>query len=338
MTKMKVAFCIIAVILTVISCVVPFVWMTTAQADEIVTTSSYTSSTYTIICSSINIASTPPMLNDGIDLTTFKFTLRQGGVGIEVTLGLKDNTVMCPVNAPTTGTNGNYVSFPFEDTCGIYEIDTDEVYDGLYPFVVNYPTNWSSRFPTSADLVPNYITFSIREKVQGKYYYQVFKGNSVVTIPYEAYFSEFVVTIGLKQGDDDAMIDISFPCYLDSGSVTSAFEFGELFSMIPSDSVSYDNGYNNGYSKGYKEGKQFEYSHVNPDSASYIEGKSKGYSIGVNDAGNYTFFSLISSVVDVPIKALVGLLDFNLFGIDMSSLYLSLFTLCIIIAIVKMLL
>ena len=332
--KLKFVFCIIALIITVISCLVPFVWMTTAQADEIVTTSSYTSSTYSILCYSVISGSTLPSLIGSLGLTTFKFTLKQGGVGIEVTLGLNDNTVFCPVNAPTTGINGNFVSFPFEDTCGIYDTGTEELYYGLLPFVVNYPTNWSSRFSTSADLVPNYITFSIRDKVEGKYFYQFFQGNSVVSLPSDAYYSEFVVTIGLKQGDDDAVIDILFPCYLDSSSITYLFESGELFTVIPVDSNTYDNGYN----KGFNDGINTESSRVNTTSASYLAGKNKGYSEGVNDSGQYTFFSLISSVVDVPIKAFVGLLDFNLFGIDMSSFYLSLFTLCIIIAIVKMLL
>lgn len=97
---------------------------------------------------------------------------------------------------------------------------------------------------------------------------------------------------------------------------------------------SYSNGYNQGKAAGLSEAK----SKVDKSSQSYITGKKVGYAEGIKDGGDYSFFGLISAVVDVPISAFKGLLNFNLFGIDMSGLYLSLFTLCIIIMVVKLLL
>ena len=332
--KMKVAFCIIAVILTVISCVVSFVWMS-VQADEVVTTSSYTSSTFPILFNSVYYLNSAWTMQDMVNLTGFSFTLKQGGEGIFVTLGLQGNTTLCPVDASSTG---GYETFTSERDISYFNFVNDENELGDYlPFVVSYPTNWSLRFPTSDSLIPSYISFSVEPKIEGSYHYKVFRGSNVEEIPYDVYFTEFVVTIGLKEGDDDAMIVIRFPFYSDV-SISSGFNSGIFTTVIPGESQTYNDGYNKGYNVGYDNGKYIESTRVNESSASYIAGKNKGYSEGVNDAGNYTFFSLISSVVDVPIKALVGLLDFNLFGIDMSSLYLSLFTLCIIIAIVKMLL
>ncbi len=96
----------------------------------------------------------------------------------------------------------------------------------------------------------------------------------------------------------------------------------------------YDSGYNAGLAAGitYADGR------LNDSSVSYYTGYNNGWTEGIEDANDYTFFSLISSVVDVPIKALMGLLDFNVFGIDMSSLYLSLFTASIVFLVLKVVL
>ena len=52
--------------------------------------------------------------------------------------------------------------------------------------------------------------------------------------------------------------------------------------------------------------------------------------------GPYTFSALVSSVVDAPIKAITGLLNFEIFGVNLKSFMLSLFTLAVVIAIVKL--
>lgn len=133
--------------------------------------------------------------------------------------------------------------------------------------------------------------------------------------------------------DSDSYSDPNLSLWLPSCSSSTVYE---------STFISAGLGVNEAYNAGYVAGVEHSRDFTDPNSASYTagfnKGKNVGYNQGVSDAGNYTFFSLISSVVDVPVQALVGLLDFNLFGIDMSALYLSLFTLCIIITVVKLLL
>ena len=75
--------------------------------------------------------------------------------------------------------------------------------------------------------------------------------------------------------------------------------------------------YNIGYSDGKLDGYQF------------------GYDDGVADGNQYTFTSLITSVVDVPVKTFLGLFDFDLLGVNMASFFLSLLTLAAILAVVK---
>lgn len=119
-------------------------------------------------------------------------------------------------------------------------------------------------------------------------------------------------------------------------------------------SEGYDKGYTEGYDKGYTAGyddgyingvatgKDQAYTTVNTGSASY----NAGYTAGIASANDYTFMSLIASVIDAPIRAFFGytengvkhpgLFSLDILGFDMSALILSLFSLCVIVLIVKL--
>ena len=58
------------------------------------------------------------------------------------------------------------------------------------------------------------------------------------------------------------------------------------------------------------------------------------------DNGNtdYSFFGLISAVIDAPIKVIRGLLNFDILGVNMFSFVTSLFSLAVVLMIVKLLL
>lgn len=61
-----------------------------------------------------------------------------------------------------------------------------------------------------------------------------------------------------------------------------------------------------------------------------------GKKVGMSQANPYTFNALFGAVFDAPIQALTGLLDFDILGVNMKGLYLSLFTLALIIFVVKL--
>lgn len=110
-----------------------------------------------------------------------------------------------------------------------------------------------------------------------------------------------------------------------------------VLSSSLTDSESYNVGYNNGYgqgsSVGYAQGETAGYN------TGYSEGVRVGYNSGYNEGlehgGEYTFTSLVSSFVDVPVRTFTSLLNFELLGINLADFFMSLLTLAIIVTIVR---
>lgn len=128
--------------------------------------------------------------------------------------------------------------------------------------------------------------------------------------------------------------------YFDILSTTPDFEFYALYIITPSvvqPTTTPQDYFNYG----------FEYANKNIiyNSASYIQGKWDG----IDSAGNYTFLGLISAVIDAPIRAIFGyetiengvvvvhpgLLTFDVFGYDMSNFVLTLFSIAIVLAVLR---
>lgn len=86
---------------------------------------------------------------------------------------------------------------------------------------------------------------------------------------------------------------------------------------------SYNEGYFYGQKVGYDEG--------------YRVGNNKGYADGQASQGDYTFFGLISSVVDAPLSVFRTMFNFEILGMNLSSFLLSLFSISVILCVVKLL-
>jgi hypothetical protein len=65
------------------------------------------------------------------------------------------------------------------------------------------------------------------------------------------------------------------------------------------------------------------------------EGYNNGYAAGVAAGGNNNFMSLITAVVDAPIKAFTSLLDFDILGYNMKNLALALLTAGLLVAAIR---
>lgn len=87
----------------------------------------------------------------------------------------------------------------------------------------------------------------------------------------------------------------------------------------------YDRGYDLGDNAGFNRGKSF----------GYDIGYNAGYNAGVESSNEYTFMSLFSALIDAPVKVFLGLTDFEVFGIKVSSFVLALLTIGLAIAIVR---
>lgn len=117
--------------------------------------------------------------------------------------------------------------------------------------------------------------------------------------------------------------------------------YSEGYNIGSHSGTTYDNGYNNGYDAGYDAGLS------DGDTAGYNRGYRWGYGLGYDNgetvgraagiasANDYTFLGLIGAVIDAPIQAFTGLLDFNVLGVNMRNFLISLFSISIVFVIIK---
>ncbi len=102
-------------------------------------------------------------------------------------------------------------------------------------------------------------------------------------------------------------------------------------------SDSYQSGYSAGFADGSRDGaNQALIEYNNGYNAGQSDGYTTGFSAGVASANDYSFLSLMGSVIDTPIKAITSLLDFEVLGFNMSTFALSLLTICVILKIVSL--
>ena len=65
------------------------------------------------------------------------------------------------------------------------------------------------------------------------------------------------------------------------------------------------------------------------------EGYNNGYAAGIAAGGNNNFMSLITAVVDAPVKVFTSLLDFDILGYNMKDLALALLTAGLLVAAIR---
>lgn len=102
------------------------------------------------------------------------------------------------------------------------------------------------------------------------------------------------------------------------------------FNMDYSDSQIYDQG----YLKGLEDNQQNIYD--NGYNTGYDDGKYVGKNEGIAQANDYSFISLFGALFDAPVTMLMGLLEFEFLGINLWAFVTSLFTLALVLFIVKL--
>ena len=85
----------------------------------------------------------------------------------------------------------------------------------------------------------------------------------------------------------------------------------------------------NAYNQGYKEGYAKATNTVNKDSASYQQGLQD------SNAYDYTFYGLMSSVINAPVQAFSGMFDITILGTNIRAFLLALLTISIVILIIR---
>lgn len=160
----------------------------------------------------------------------------------------------------------------------------------------------------------------------------------------------------------------SLRSYLTKDDVRDFFALFDYISYVPVDDAFYLAGFNSaskgyyddGYNKGYSVGEDVGYN------TGFSAGDARGYARGVEAANTYSFLGLFGAIFDAPIKAIfggtstlpagttitdsngntitlqstttvnrAGFLNFNLMGVNLSGFVLALFSISILIAVIK---
>ena len=129
------------------------------------------------------------------------------------------------------------------------------------------------------------------------------------------------------------IIESSYYSFSSAGSAYDLLNYS-LYSKITMLSVQPVSSlaFNDGYEKGSNDTRESLYN------SWYLDRYNAGYNAGVESSSNHSFLSLMGAVVDAPIKALSGLLNFDVLGFNMLNFFYALCTCALIIAVVRMIL
>ena len=158
------------------------------------------------------------------------------------------------------------------------------------------------------------------------------------------------------------------PNYFSQSQVRNFLAFFHYLTYVPVDDAFYLAGlnaaskgyYDDGYKKGYSAGEDVGYN------SGFSAGDAQGFARGVESANTYSFLGLFGAIFDAPIKAIfggtstlpagttitdsngntitlqstttvnrAGLLNFNLMGVNLSGFVLALFSLSILVVVIK---
>ena len=124
--------------------------------------------------------------------------------------------------------------------------------------------------------------------------------------------------------------------FIDGLTYSRTYYFGTTFD----DNQFYDFGFDAGYSEGYNVGSNDGFNNGYNDGydIGHNVGYNNGYTAGSEDSNQYTFLNLVSATIDAPIKYFQSLFNFELLGVNLQGFLTGLFTLCVIVTIIKMVL
>lgn len=247
------------------------------------------------------------------------------------------------------------ISFPDQDTGGI-SIDSSYKNFGIasyrYLYTSNLDRSINSSTPYFSIDFPIYptTTISSEDSLVFTYLKQISSSSSGGSVSdYQNGYDN-----GYNAGYLDGSSNASEDSYNNGYSVgysageSTGYNNGYSAGVTTSQQNSYNAGYNqgktdyinSGYNVGYSRGYDVGYSEGNANSEQqYNIGKNDGYNLGYNQAiendDRYSFASLLTSAIDVPVNTFRSLFTFDILGVNLSGFFLGLLTCCIVITIVK---
>lgn len=175
-----------------------------------------------------------------------------------------------------------------------------------------------------------------------------------------AYHNSMRVYVGFWVGSQMIQVDSSMPTGTQGNFRKSSitfllpFDVDRIYIITPADEDSQANitlkdftvGYyltgaealsKVNFENGYAKAEEYYKELYKVGGAMYDSIYYKGY-YDYENAEHFTFRSLISSAVDVPVQAMTNLFDFDILGVNMKTFYLSVFTLCVIFVVLRLVL
>lgn len=205
-------------------------------------------------------------------------------------------------------------------------------------FIYSQPSSGNTRY-----IVPMYFNF---HNIGSTFDYRCYKVSARI-IPFYKQEIPFVFWLNYRfyfitDTTNESFVDMLFfqcanntylPFYYNVINYTYYSQYFANAEYVNGYGEGYNLGYDTGYSSGSSIGESVGYN--NGYTTGYTEGDLQGYNRGINSAHQFTFFNLLSAVVDAPVQALTGLLNFNILGFNMLNFFTGLLTLAIILFIVR---
>lgn len=198
----------------------------------------------------------------------------------------------------------------FDDTTLVFDFTGDVFSANTYPFRFYLPSLASDATLDVRYTDRSEVSYQLKENTDEG-------GNTYYTIPFDVSKSIDWFSITLR-GGEDILTAVSIAVY------GQAYQEG----YNAGSSVGYNNGYTAGKDIGYEQGYN----------GGFQVGKLQGFNEGVASANEYSFLGLLTSVVDAPLKVFYDMFDFEILGYNMSSFFIALLSICIVIAVVKVIL
>lgn len=257
---------------------------------------------------------------------------------------LYSDTCIFPIGCCKSYPNSDYLTYSSDYMFGIYSTTYNssscEFSSSLYSPLLFYCSSQDIFIPfyCFVDYTSDYSTDSI-PSLNMTYYSFIISSSSFCSsysddvISFlntnygQYYICSFVDTAGFRY-------NLAFPIFysgsLNSNYSDSLFIESRYYSIS---SFSDDFKYNKGYSDGLADNQQNIYNQGYL--AGRIIGYGEGHTDGVNDSNTYTFTGLIGAVIDVPVKTILGLLDFEILGVNLFGFAVGLISFSVLLFIIR---
>lgn len=249
--------------------------------------------------------------------------------------------------------NGDTFNYPNSDFTGSGFIAKDySGYGGLLFQNISGQSTWTIREFIFNDVVPGFYGHEMCAFVMTALPGTRVHFSGAATKDFT--FGDLMTYLIVLELDSNASLNISLTDPNASVNILKYLTaYSKYFTGWPVDGVNsdaYAQGYYDGATGGYEAAKSAvwdsayyagqEYGYTNGYSDGYGEGRITGYSDGLTDAGdgsNGTWYSLFTSIIDVPIKTIVGFLDVQIFGFNFLSLFRTLILVSLFFFVLKVL-